>query len=96
MRGFERLKKIALLFILLVAVKYLHAQQPAAADTTAKKQINIMHADKISYKKVDSLNEYQILVGNVAIQQEKNIILLRQCFYKYQIKCAGSFWQSTY
>ncbi|WP_158638396.1 OstA-like protein [Panacibacter ginsenosidivorans] len=51
----------------------MHAQQPGITDTTAKKQINILHADKISYKKVDSLNEYQILVGHVAVQQEKTL-----------------------
>lgn len=68
------LKKIVLFFFLLVLAKIIHAQQPVTADTTAAtKKINIMHADKISYKKADTLNEYQILVGNVAVQQEKTL-----------------------
>jgi len=35
MRGLARLKKIILFIILLVTVKYLQAQQPEPADTTA-------------------------------------------------------------
>jgi lipopolysaccharide export system protein LptA len=73
MRGLQRLKKFLLLLSLLIPAIFIYAQQPVPTDTTAKKQINIMHADKISFKKTDSLNEYQILVGNVAVQQEKTL-----------------------
>lgn len=73
MRGSLRLKKIVPLFTLLFSATFIYAQQPAITDTTAKKQINILHADKISFKRVDSLNEYQILVGNVGVQQEKTL-----------------------
>jgi lipopolysaccharide export system protein LptA len=70
LRGF---KKIVLLLGLLFPAILIFAQQPLTTDTTAKKQINILHADKISYKKTDSLNEYQLLVGNVAVKQEKTL-----------------------
>ncbi|CAN5491452.1 hypothetical protein BH10BAC2_BH10BAC2_12210 [soil metagenome] len=74
MRGPLRLKKIVPLLVLLFSATLIYAQQPATTtDTTTKKQINILHADKISYKKVDSLNEYQILVGNVGVLQEKTL-----------------------
>lgn len=74
MRGPLRLKKIVPLLVLLFSATFIYAQQPVTAtDTSSKKQINILHADKISYKKVDSLNEYQILVGNVGVQQEKTL-----------------------
>jgi len=73
MRGLQRLKKFALLFSLLIPAIFMYAQQPVPADTAAKKQINIIHADKISFKKTDSLSEYQILTGNVAVQQEKTL-----------------------
>jgi len=71
MRDLSRLNKIALLLVLLFPAIGIYAQKPVPADTTATKQINIIHADKISYKKTDSLNEFQILVGNVAVLQEK-------------------------
>lgn len=67
------LKKIFLLCGLLVPALFLFAQQPIITDSTGKKQINILHADKISYKKTDSLNEYQILVGNVSVKQDKTL-----------------------
>lgn len=68
------MKKIVPLLVLLFSATFIYAQQPVTAtDTSSKKQINILHADKISYKKVDSLNEYQILVGNVGVQQEKTL-----------------------
>jgi len=68
-----RSKKVVLLFGLLFPAIFIYAQQPIGTDTTAKRQINILHADKISYKKADTLNEYQILVGNVSIRQEKTL-----------------------
>ena len=71
MRRSISLKKILLLVYMLFTACFLYAQQPNPLDTANKKQINIIHADKISFKKVDSLNEYQLLVGHVAVLQEK-------------------------
>jgi len=66
------LKKIFyFLAALLIFITNVQAQQPPA-DTT-QKQINIIHANKITFKKIDSLNEFQLLVGNVAVQQDKTL-----------------------
>lgn len=69
MKGLVALKKIFYLFLLLCAGMHVYAQQPV--DTAARKQIIIIHADKIGFKEVDSANKFQLLVGNVAVQQEK-------------------------
>ena len=50
------LKKIFyFLAALLIFITNVQAQQPPA-DTT-QKQINIIHANKITFKKIDSLND---------------------------------------
>ncbi|MBG9374742.1 OstA family protein [Panacibacter sp. DH6] len=67
------MKKLFLLFYMLLTACFLYAQQPIIVDSAGQKQINIIHADKISFKKVDSLTEYQLLVGHVAVQQEKTL-----------------------
>ena len=73
MKSFQFLKKFLHLVFLLFAFLYTHAQQPAATDTAARRQINIIHSDKIGFKEVDSVNKFQLLVGNVAVQQEKTL-----------------------
>jgi lipopolysaccharide export system protein LptA len=50
---------------------YVYAQQPNQSDTAGRKQIIIIHSDKIGFKETDSTNKFQLLVGNVAVQQEK-------------------------
>jgi lipopolysaccharide export system protein LptA len=69
MKGFVALKKVFYLILLLFAGMHIYAQQPV--DTEARKQIIIIHADKIGYKESDSVTKFQVLVGNVAVQQEK-------------------------
>lgn len=73
MRGQLSLKKLFLLCYMLLSACFLYAQQPIVIDSAGQKKINIIHADKISFKKVDSLTEYQLLVGHVAVQQEKTL-----------------------
>src|SRR6266540_1894971 len=73
MKSFQFLKKFLHLVFLLFAFLYTHAQQPAATDTAARRQINIIHSDKIGFKEVDSVNKFQLLVGNVTVQQEKTL-----------------------
>lgn len=53
--------------IVFVAV----AQQPV--DTAGVKRIIIEHADKLGFVKVDSVNQYQTLVGNVVARQENTL-----------------------
>jgi lipopolysaccharide export system protein LptA len=65
------LKKKFFLFCLLFAYMHSHAQHPNQTDTAGRKQIIIIHSDKIGFKQTDSLNKFQLLVGNVAVQQEK-------------------------
>ena len=64
------MKRFLYLLFFLFAYSYVQAQQPVN-DTTAHKQILIIHSDKIGFKEVDSANKYQLLVGNVAVQQER-------------------------
>ncbi len=74
MRGTLPLKKIIQLFLLLFVSSFIKAQQPAVAtDTAVQKQIIIIHSDRLSFKDVDSLNKFQLLAGNVAIQQDKTL-----------------------
>lgn len=73
------LKKIYTLFLAVVCCTALMAQQTAPASAlgagsdSAKKRINILHADKISFLNQDSLNQFQILSGNVSVQQDKTL-----------------------
>lgn len=69
------LKKILYLLAFLLVCNMLRAQQPAFTNPadTAQKQIIIIHADRLGFKEVDSLNKFQLLVGHVAVQQEKTI-----------------------
>lgn len=62
-------KSLFSIFFLLIAFSAF--SQPAT--DSAKKQINILHADRISFKKTDSLNEYQILSGHVSVLQDKTL-----------------------
>ena len=66
------MKKIVYLVILLSVCSGLLAQN-AVADSAAKKQMIIIHADRIGFKNVDSLNQFQLLAGKVAIQQDKTL-----------------------
>ncbi len=49
----------------------MQAQQ--SSDSIALRQIIIIHADRIGFVEGDSVNKYQLLVGNVAVQQEKTL-----------------------
>lgn len=69
-QGFP-LKKIYSFFVLLFSATVVFAQPPAA--DSSKKRINILHADRISFVNQDSLNQFQILVGNVNIQQDRTL-----------------------
>jgi lipopolysaccharide export system protein LptA len=42
-----------------------------ATDTSS--QVYILHADKIGYKKIDSVNSFNTLVGKVAVQQNQTL-----------------------
>ena len=69
MRRLKFLKRfLHLCFLLAYTVS---AQQPAASDTGARKQILIIHADRIGFKEFDSANRFQLLVGSVAVKQEQ-------------------------
>jgi lipopolysaccharide export system protein LptA len=52
---------------------HIYAQRPNSGDTAARKQIIIIHSDKIGFKETDSVNKYQLLVGKVEVQQEKTL-----------------------
>lgn len=66
------LKKITGSVILSLLLLTALAQQPT--DTAAlRKKLNIIHADRISFKKIDSLTQFQILAGNVEVQQENTL-----------------------
>lgn len=54
-------------FFLLFAF-HLHAQQPA--DTAARKEINILQANRLNYKKANDSTVFQSLAGNVIVKQE--------------------------
>ena len=71
MKRLSSLKKFSFLVCLLFACMHTYAQQPNQSDTAGRKQIIIIHSDKIGFKETDSTNKFQLLVGNVAVQQEK-------------------------
>lgn len=71
MKRLSFLKNIFSLFCLFACKAY--AQQPNPADTAGRKQIIIIHSDKIGFKETDSTNKYQLLVGKVEVQQEKTL-----------------------
>src|SRR3954464_5840179 len=64
------LKSFIYLFFFLFAYSCVKGQQ-RLNDTAARKQILIIHSDKIGFRQVDSANKFQLLVGNVAVQQER-------------------------
>ena len=67
-----RLKHTIYLLMVLCSAMVAQAQQPVA-DTAAKKQLLIQHADRIGFRNVDSLNQFQLLAGKVAVHQDKTL-----------------------
>ncbi|MBS1729896.1 MAG: hypothetical protein JSS67_03865 [Bacteroidetes bacterium] len=49
------------------------AQQPIPSDTTQSKKLNIIRADRLSYFKKDSAQEFQSLAGNVLVRQNNTL-----------------------
>lgn len=52
---------------------FLQAQQPSPTDTADKKQIIILHTDRLNFKKENDSTQLQSLAGNVAVKQENTI-----------------------
>src|SRR6516162_5259289 len=67
-----RYKAISYVFCIgfFFACTSLCAQPPA--DTSAKKKITILNAERLNYQKIDSV-EYQSAAGKVIIQQETTL-----------------------
>lgn len=63
------LKYVLLLFCCAFSIA-LFAQQPLPADSTKTKKLNIIRADRLSYYKKDTAQEFQSLAGNVLVKQE--------------------------
>ncbi|MBI2729587.1 MAG: LPS export ABC transporter periplasmic protein LptC [Sphingobacteriales bacterium] len=67
------MKQLVLFFVFCFFIGYLQAQQPGAPthpfpqDTV--KRVDIIHSDKLDYLYVDSLHEYQQLIGHVKLRQ---------------------------
>ncbi len=58
---------------LLFAVAAANAQQPILSDTLSqKKQIIILHADRLSNQRIDTV-EYMSLAGNVEVKQDSSL-----------------------
>ena len=70
----ERYIQYVTVFFLLLIVQSALAQQ-LAADTAKPggKKLFIKQAKKLNFLKIDSLHDYQSLVGDVIVQQEKTI-----------------------
>src|ERR1041385_1300243 len=69
MNRFKPIFSVSGVFFLFLTTS-LYAQQPA--DTTVKKQIIILNAERLNYEKKDSA-EYQSAAGKVAIKQETTL-----------------------
>src|SRR5581483_7033336 len=63
-------KKFFYCLIILFSCIHVYAQQPT--DTAGRKQIIILHSNKIGFKQSDTA-QFQLLVGNVSVQQEKTL-----------------------
>lgn len=70
------LKKVLSIFFvsfLFICIQPVKAQFPSTSDSAQqKKQIFIIHADRLNNEKIDSI-EYLSLVGNVAVRQENSL-----------------------
>ena len=55
---------------MLASTIALHAQQTIPTDTAGKRQIQILHADRLNYEKTSDSSELQSLGGNVMVKQE--------------------------
>lgn len=91
---------LLLLFIVFLVSKGLLAQvsppptttQPGtiAADTTVK-LLEIINADKQGYKRVDSANEFQFLVGHVHLKQETTLFYCDSAVYNKNKRIIEAF-----
>ena len=59
------------ILLLLAGSTLVHAQQTAPSDTSGKKQIQILHADRLNFEKLNDSSELQSLGGNVIVKQDK-------------------------
>ena len=56
------------------------AGTPASGDTTMQ-VIDIIHADRLGFRKIDSVTEIQTAAGNVVFRNEKTIFNCDSCVY---------------
>ncbi len=64
------IKKLIFPALLLMLTQALFAQVPTA-DTSAKKQIHIIRAERLNFQKINDSTEYQSLAGNVVVKQQQ-------------------------
>ena len=67
----NRIQRLVVLLLLLLSAGEISAQVvPPRPRNDTMRLVNLIHADRFGYQKVDSATELQTLVGNVQLEQE--------------------------
>jgi lipopolysaccharide export system protein LptA len=91
----RKMKKIiGFIFVTLLFASAGYSQQPVPAQepaTDTLKVVDILNADRFSFKKTDSLNEFQMMAGNVRLKQGNTIFSSDSAVYNKATKVLEAF-----
>ncbi len=88
---FNKLIPFYLLFLTLFSASCLQAQQMTPTDTAGKKQIIIIHADRLNNQKTDSVTEFLSLVGNTIVKQQQTTFYCDSAVLNKQLNTLEAF-----
>lgn len=88
------MNKLLLVFLLLLSTSFIAQSQivpPATATDSSLKLVEIINADKQGFKRIDSTNELQFLIGNVQIRQEGTLFYCDSAVYNKSKRIIEAF-----
>ncbi|TKK68512.1 hypothetical protein FC093_10335 [Ilyomonas limi] len=89
MSGYYGIKAI-IFFIFLWWCNSIIAQQPAP-NSGSDRRINIVHADKLNFKKLNDSTDLQILAGSVVVKQQNNTFYCDSAIINQRINTLEAF-----
>ncbi len=83
----------AFAMLLLAFVPAVFSQQPVPGEPGADtvRVVDILNADRFSFKKIDSLNEFQMMAGNVRLRQGSTVFSADSAVYNKFSKVLEAF-----
>ena len=94
-KAMNKIKRVLfVLFVLIVSLSKSVAQitpLPPTSPDTSIKMLEIINADRQGYKKIDSVTEFQFLVGHVQMKQENTLFYCDSAVYNKNLRIIEAF-----